>query len=94
MTLDGPPIPTDLKVVPAACPLRWSTEGYDGHSRTTPQAWRSGLAHLSRSRRRPDTEAIATTVMSPVSNQICARIVNGQVVVPAGGQVKVPIPRG
>ena len=35
--LDDAPIPTDLKVVPAACPMGWSAEGYHGRSRTTPQ---------------------------------------------------------
>ena len=40
----------DLKVlaVPLTCPMRWSAEGCHGHSRTTPQASRSGLANLSR----------------------------------------------
>ena len=28
--------------VPAACPMRWSTEGYHGHSRTTPQVSQTG----------------------------------------------------
>lgn len=37
-----------LEVVAAACPMRWSTGAYDGHSRTTPQASRSGLTHVSR----------------------------------------------
>ena len=41
---------TDLRiceVVPAACPMRWSTEGCNGHSRTTPQASRRGFTHVS-----------------------------------------------
>jgi hypothetical protein len=39
----------DLKVlaVPLACPMRWSAEGCHGHSRTTPQASRPGLTHVS-----------------------------------------------
>ncbi len=40
----------DLKVpaVPLACPTRWSAKGCHGHSRTTPQASRPGLTHVSR----------------------------------------------
>jgi len=38
---------TDLKVVPVACPTRWSTEAYGGHSRTTPQASWPGFPHVS-----------------------------------------------
>jgi hypothetical protein len=40
----------DLKVlaVPLACPMRWSAEGSHGHSRTTPQASRPSLTHVSR----------------------------------------------
>jgi hypothetical protein len=40
----------DLEVlaVPLACPARWSAEGCHGHSRTTPQASRPGLTHVSR----------------------------------------------
>jgi hypothetical protein len=45
--LDDLPTPTDQKVVPAVCPMGWLTGGYDGHSRTTPQASRSGLTHVS-----------------------------------------------
>ena len=33
--------------VPAACPMRWSTEDCHGHSRTTPQASWPGLTHVS-----------------------------------------------
>ena len=40
----------DLKVLAVllACPMRWSAEGCHGHSRTTPQASRPGLTHVSR----------------------------------------------
>jgi len=40
----------DLKVlaVPLTCPMRWSAEGCHGHYRTTPQASRPGLTHVSR----------------------------------------------
>ena len=38
---------TDQKVVPLACPMRWSTEGCHGRSRTTPQASQPGLTHMS-----------------------------------------------
>ena len=38
-TWDDVPTPTDQKVVPAADrPMRWSPEGYHGHSWTSPQA--------------------------------------------------------
>ena len=33
--------------VPAAYPMRWSTKGCHGHSRTTPQAPQPGLTHVS-----------------------------------------------
>jgi hypothetical protein len=33
-TRDGPPKPTDKKVVPDPCPTNQSTRGHDGHSRT------------------------------------------------------------
>jgi hypothetical protein len=40
----------DLKTlaVPLAYPMRSAAEGYHGHSRTTPQASRPGLTHVSR----------------------------------------------
>ena len=39
----------DLKVqaMPAACPMRWSTKGCHGYSRTTPHASQPGLTHMS-----------------------------------------------
>jgi hypothetical protein len=37
---------TDQKAVPLACPMRRSTEGNHGHSRTAPQASRPGLTHV------------------------------------------------
>ena len=39
----------DLKVlaVPAACPMRWSTEGYHGHSRTVPQEPLPAFTHVN-----------------------------------------------
>jgi hypothetical protein len=33
--------------VPAACPMRWSTNGYGGQSRTTSRTLRPGLMHVS-----------------------------------------------
>ena len=45
--LDDTFTPTDQMAMPAACPARWSTEGYHGHSRTTAQAPRPGLTHVS-----------------------------------------------
>jgi hypothetical protein len=62
--------PTDLKVVPAACPTRWSTEGYRDHSRTTPQASRPALTHVGQVREETRHEAITLTAMSLVSEQI------------------------
>ena len=44
--LDDLPTPTDQTVMPAACPTRWSTEGYHGHCRTTPYVPRPGLTHV------------------------------------------------
>jgi len=38
---------TDQKTVPLACPIRWTAEGHQGHSRTAPQASRPGLTHVS-----------------------------------------------
>ncbi len=37
---------TDSTAVPLACPVRWSTEGHHGQSRTAPQALRPGLTHV------------------------------------------------
>ena len=34
--------------VPAACPMRWSTEDHQGYSRTAPQASRPGLMQVGR----------------------------------------------
>jgi hypothetical protein len=34
--------------VPAPCPMRQSTEGHNGHSRTTLQTPQPGLAHVDK----------------------------------------------
>lgn len=34
--------------VPAACPTRWSIEGYHGYSRATPQVSQPGLTQVGR----------------------------------------------
>jgi hypothetical protein len=39
---------TDQKAVPLACPMRWSTEGHHGHSRTALQVSRPGLTHVGK----------------------------------------------
>ena len=44
--------------MPAACPMRWSTEGYHGHSRPTPQTWRPGLTHVSRAAEEPKKRSL------------------------------------
>src|SRR5215831_21408060 len=45
--LDGLPMTTDLTVVPATCPIRWSTKGHHGHSRTGRQACQTALQHVA-----------------------------------------------
>jgi hypothetical protein len=41
------PLVRDQEAVPSACPMKWSTKGYDSHSRTTPQASRPGFTYMS-----------------------------------------------
>jgi hypothetical protein len=43
----GVPLVRDEESLPAKCLMRWSTEGHHGRSRTTLQAPRLGLTHVS-----------------------------------------------